>query len=626
MRLLFDNKESKKMSRIITSMLLSVCCVGVLNGNIYAEIPATESDYVAVHNDNMAYYERLDATNGGEEETHMLRALNDVTDDITPPEASAQCEVGYFILTANDEQSGILRVEGEQTGNVIFEPENCPKSFTSEQTEYPAGDRTLIVYNGAGLTKTVPLNVNDGVAPQILWAYKDVEQNCIYAGLKDGTGLNEIIDQDNKVRVRFPKYPLEKIARYELHDGDTQFTITDIGGNSTVVRIEDISLNVGSAYKNANGDKIIIELEDLSKGISKVTYLNGTEIEVNDDYGVVGKSCYEVNPGTTKILVFQDGGTTYAELQLELDAMGPQIEANNAGGHNYRNDGNGLVVINPVDSQSGLQKIVVGETTLEFNLDEEVLKQINIEDVTTLVFYDGLGNITEVEVNTLEEDTTKPTGTIEYVEENDEYIVTVQDTESGLWKLVKNELENDPYTNFELLYPQDQQTVTLDTILGLNKLEIYDAVGNVHEIDLSSVQCMVSYANVNEDGTKIALDLFDSRGIVKLGILDVDGNESIIEVFGAGQRRLSAGYDVPEGTVAVNVYFTAEDATRADLAEYTTKPMLLNGKASSLVGIRKVVYEGGEILEFTKNEPKVVSIEEGAVEVYDTVGNVAVVE
>ena len=35
MRLLFDNKESKKMSRIITSMLLSVCCVGVLNGNEY---------------------------------------------------------------------------------------------------------------------------------------------------------------------------------------------------------------------------------------------------------------------------------------------------------------------------------------------------------------------------------------------------------------------------------------------------------------------------------------------------------------------------------------------------------------------------------------------------------------
>ena len=92
--------------------------------------------------------------------------------DTTGPEASIEYGEGYFVLTASDEESGILRVEGEQTGNVIFEPDGCPAEFVSDPTDYPQGDTTLIVYNGVGLTTPVDIQINDGIPPQVLHKYK----------------------------------------------------------------------------------------------------------------------------------------------------------------------------------------------------------------------------------------------------------------------------------------------------------------------------------------------------------------------------------------------------------------------------------------------------------------------
>ena len=58
-----------------------------------------------------------------------------------------------------------------------------------------------------------------------------------------------------------------------------------------------------------------------------------------------------------------------------------------------------------------------------------------------------------------------------------------------------------------------------------------DAVGNKFEINLEGVMCIVTYGYKNAEGTRIALNVFDSRGISKLGIVDGEGNEKIIELL-----------------------------------------------------------------------------------------------
>ena len=59
---------------------------------------------------------------------------------------------------------------------------------------------------------------------------------------------------------------------------------------------------------------------------------------------------------------------------------------------------------------------------------------------------------------------------------------------------------------------------------------------------------------------------------------------------------------------------------------YSTAPSVANGVASSMVGIKKIEYGDGKMIRFRKIQPKVVSIGNGAVRVYDTLGNVVEVE
>ena len=131
--------------------------------------------------------------------------LTGATVDSTGPEASAECEEAYFVLTARDEESGILRVVGKETGNTIFEPDGCPETFTSPQTAYPVGDKNLYVYNGVGLRTTVSIARNDNEPPKIMWAYKNLEKNYIYLVMKDESGIDRIEDQDGNVRVVFER-------------------------------------------------------------------------------------------------------------------------------------------------------------------------------------------------------------------------------------------------------------------------------------------------------------------------------------------------------------------------------------------------------------------------------------
>ena len=572
-------------------------------------------------------------------EVNVRNVLNNVTTldlgepgtvDTAGPRAKVEYYPGYFLIRAQDASSGLFNIVDKATKEEVLAIPGYPKTeWVSPEMEYADKDRIFLVYDGVGNKSEVLVVKNDSEGPEVLWAYKNVQYNYVQVGLREMLGLKEIKDQDGKTRIVFNDNPTHAIAKYELQDNDTEFTVTDIADNGTLVKLDDVTLIVSSAYKNANGDKIVLSMYDMVNGISKVTYTDGREIPVQLRNGIHYKKCYEVDEGTTRVLVYQDDGETYTEVLLDLDSKGPKIIPNAEGGQTYRNIAGDLIVMQPVDAQSGIKKVVVGDTVLQLQcLPQRLLKQMVTNGVETIVLYDAFDNVTRVKVSEIERDETAPTGSIEYVPENDNYILTVQDTQSGLWKVVKDEEIDDPYEDFNLTYPREEKQVTLDTVIGLSKLKIFDAVGNVYEIDMSGVRCVITYAYISPDGTKIALSAYDTRGITKVGILDENEKESIIEVFRGRNQRLRKCYDIPQGIQAINFY-SFDDVTREDLTVYAQIPEIVGNLAYSPIGIRKVEYDDGISLEFRKNEPSRARVNlEGRewARVYDTLGNVAVFE
>ena len=131
--------------------------------------------------------------------------LGGATVDDTEPEASVDLQEGYFVLTATDEESGILRVVAKETNTEIFTPAGCPTTFVSPQTQYPQGVKNLIVYNGVGMPKEVSIARADTEAPKILWAYKNLEKNYIYLVVTDESGIDRIEDENGNVRMVFDR-------------------------------------------------------------------------------------------------------------------------------------------------------------------------------------------------------------------------------------------------------------------------------------------------------------------------------------------------------------------------------------------------------------------------------------
>ena len=142
--------------------------------------------------------------------------LQGATVDSTGPEASVVCENGYFVLTATDEESGILKVVGGQTGNDIFVPAGCPATFTSTQRQYPQGDTSLIVYNGVGLTQSVDLDPFENITgeePIVLWKYKNTVDNSVRIEIQNEGEKNKLVDKFENIRVIF-----EGVKRFAYKD------------------------------------------------------------------------------------------------------------------------------------------------------------------------------------------------------------------------------------------------------------------------------------------------------------------------------------------------------------------------------------------------------------------------
>ena len=168
----------------------------------------------------------------------------------------------------------------------------------------------------------------------------------------------------------------------------------------------------------------------------------------------------------------------------------------------------------------------------------------------------------------------------------------------------------------------------LSSMIGVTKLEVYDAVGNKSEIDLTNVLCIITYAYVNQRGDRMVVNVQDTRGITKLGIMDEQ--ERIIEVFGKDTMVVRRQYARPVGVRAIEVHSHDGNVTEWDqLLAYSTAPTVVGNKVYSPIGIGRIVYDDSNEIEFRKDTPIRVMVdlqEHRRVQVYDTLGNMAVVE
>ena len=603
--------------------------------DIYDNYPAEILEYSVSH--GMAGIEVEDAL--GNIDIVVLR--------VKKPEVTRAYKNGRnIIITAIDDGVGLLKVVSEEGETLAtFTGEEKTQTIVFEIPVNMEIPKMYVVNKGGSYSEEINL-ANDteesDQGPTINWLYRNSEEKCIYLSISDSVGLDMILDQDEHIRTRMIEHPLNKIVRYDIKEGDTVLLVKDVWGNETPVLVSDATLDVTRSYRNLNGDIGALKMKDDVNGIGKVVYLDDIEIvpvlEENEDTG----HNYIVEEGTTVIRVYQEDLVTYADVQLRLDYEKPTIPENGQVGEGqiYKNEDSSKLVIKAIDKDSGIERIEIDETTLQIEgLPRSVVEGFDLQDAATIKIYDGVGNVQTLQIGEIENDTVVPSGRIVYDEAEDKYRVILQDMESGLWKLVRdNDNENlvRDFSDFteeiggqevRVKYPQDERVVTLDTIIGLDTLEIYDAVGNKATIDLAGVRCIVTYAHKNRADDKMALSIFDSRGIKKLGIIDSNENEKIIEKFRTGNKLIQKVYEIPQGIVKLKVYYTDDDTTEISLGDesiYEVAPSITNGVVYAKVGIGKIVYDGQIKIRFTNITPVRVRINEDnyeRVEVYDVLGN-----
>lgn len=488
----------------------------------------------------------------------------------------------------------------------------------------------------------------------VKWKYKDLDENCIYVKIKHDKDIKRIEDEDEKERVAFDVGTKEVVARYELKrekkevvDGeevvepaDKKFKIVDEDGAYQWVEIGDVKLNVTRAYKNENGDVIAIAMAttDDNVEISNVTYLDNSSEpaviqEVKTTLGQHGNKShpikhYEVDKGTTGVWVYLGNDEIPCEVQLALDWKAPEVD------RLYRNASNTKMMIKAMDNESGIDKIFVdGRQITITGTDREVTKIID-SGVTEVKLYDAVGHETVV---TAEEDATGPKIVLEKVRNKDGtikdgcYKLTLRDHQSGLREIKLDGVSRQVFDN----YPQDECEITLEDLVNVNKIYVYDALGNEASIDLRNVACVIVYTHSNSDGSKVAISLYEEIGandvvrtIDKIGILNSAKECKIIEKMPADTQRVLRCYETPAGTTGIRVYYNGDQDVNqpADyvLDPYEVVPEVIGNRVISLVGINRIEYSDGRKVEFNESMPTLVKlqlVQNGSATVYDSLGN-----
>ena len=513
---------------------------------------------------------------------------------------------GRYILHLED-VAGIENVVGKITREVVHNIEGHPASWTSEESDSPVfvidGERVieiaLVVSDGLGNETEIPLQVDDGLGAREVWKY--IRDEKLHIKLMDSVGITEVRMLSGEIIAEYDNNPLE--IELEMDPSEAEYVkVSDIFGHENVIPLNDVTLTVKGAYRNGAGDRIAIDLDNKGKGIRKVTYADGRVIDGRVEEGV--REIYDVDDGTMNIRVYY-GEDKYAVILLEEDVINPRVSSNEEGGILYR--GNGYVLIKAVDAESGIGDIVVGETVHDGGNKDEVVERLTLGGANTIVVRDGLGNEISIDVGDISEDSEVPQASIRYIKEEGRYEIIMSDSGVGLWKVVKNRTE-EIWDYSDWMYPKDDR-LTIGDIQGIRTLEVYDALGNKVEINLEDVLCIVKYIYKNAADDKVAVSVEDVRGIKKLAV-EKDGREKIVEKYAAGQNSVTKCYSVPNGIDAINIYSGDNKMMRwGDIETYEEQPTVNGNSVYSLVGIRKMEYDDGVLVEFRQNMPTKVNVD-----------------
>ena len=513
---------------------------------------------------------------------------------------------GKYVLHVED-VSGIENIIGKRSKVVIHTVEGQPTEWTSEASVNPVvyvngqriEERALVVSDGVGNETEIPLQVDDGLGARVAWKYNRHGKVCVK--VVDTVGMTKATLEHGEVIAEYEDNPLEIELEIDAQNED-YVKVTDVFGHENMIPLYDVTMTVDGAYMNADGSRIAVSVENRGRGIGKIAYEDGRVIDPDVEEGK--REIYDVDAGTDKIRIYYDQDV-YAVVSLEEDTDGASVPGNENGGRLYK--GNGYVVIKTVDEETGIGGIEAGES-VSFDGDKnEVIRRLVLGGVNTVVVRDGLGNETSLDIGGIEEDVDVPQASIRYIREDDRYEIEMRDSKVGLWKVVKNRNEELVDYTYEM-YPREENLV-LDDMRGVRVIEVYDAVGNVMEINLDDVLCIVIYIYKNANDDKVAISVEDMRGIKKVAV-EKRGRERVVEKYKVAQDKVCRCYGAEEGIDAVRIYSGDNKMMRwGDIETYEVEPTVDGNSVYSLVGIHKLEYDDGVVVEFKQDMPTKVDVD-----------------
>lgn len=482
-------------------------------------------------------------------------------------------------------------------------------------------------YEEVNLENAIP----DVTPPEILWKYKDANDNIVWFEVEDESGLYEIrsASTGQELRTVFTKMPKNAVASVEANNIE-DFVISDIFGNMGTIDVSNITLNVTKAVKNVNGSRFIIGLSNYKNKITGIEYVDGRPIEILSTNGL--EDAFDVLPGTTKVKV--KFGNEYAIVQLDTDAKSPEVT------RSWRSSDGGRVLLETKDDESGIRKISYYNRNTKYeelfkefyNAEGGKVESYDIDEgITHIYIYDGVDNITKLSISSIDVDDEAPTINIKYVD--GQYKITVKEDKSGMSELKLNEDNITTYTD----YPTGEFVYTYNDLEGSAYVTASDGVGNIMSLTVDEMISVRDRVYRNSRGDILSIKIEDDRGIRK--ITDQDGN--VIERLLISETEINRVYKVRENTDSINVFYGNNKSYNIKLQELSLKPQVSNEVydneliteclVASKAGIRKIEYKDGRKIVFKKDMPDDVVVnctrnDNGVavpafVTVYDALGN-----
>ena len=191
--------------------------------------------------------------------------------------------------------------------------------------------------------------------------------------------------------------------------------------------------------------------------------------------------------------------------------------------------------------------------------------------------------------------------------EDNVYEIVMRDSKVGLWKIVKNRRE-ELWDYSDEMYPEEERLI-LDDMRGVVSIEVYDALGNMVEVNLDDVLCIVKYIYKNRNNNKVAVNVEDMRGIKKIAV-ERNRREKVVERYRMAQNRVCKCYSVEGGIDAVKIYSGDNNVMRwNDVETYEVTPTVEGSSVYSLVGIGRLEYDDGVVVEFKQDMPTKVDVD-----------------